>query len=207
MPPAPEVSLLTRYLFENPWPLGGLLVLAGALLAWIGLRDGRFDRLRQSLLLLVPGIAVFVIAAIVETSGERARGVARSLVDAVVAGDSVAVMGTFAPDATMHVGSPTNPGQNVDVIRSAVSWFAGRFTISRNTVTALRGYSESADAATVHLACWTETSGFGGGASQWVLRVERIPDPAEPGGEAWRITRMTFVSLNGQPPPMPSGFR
>ena len=107
----------------------------------------------------------------------------------------------------MHVASPSNPGQSRDVIRSAVSWFASRFSVSRNAVTRLRGYTETADAATVHLACWTETSGLGGGASQWVLHVERIDDPLAPGGEAWRIMRMTFVSFNGQPPPMPSGFR
>jgi len=207
MPPPPEVNLVTRYLFENPWPLGGVLVVAGVLLAWLGLREGRLDRLRLAPVFLIPGAAVFIVAAFVETSGERARTVTRALVDAVVDGDPVAAMATFAPDATFHVGSQTNPGQSYEMIRSAVSWFTGRFEVSGNRVTRLRGYTETPDAATVHLVCWTETAGMGGGVTQWVVRVERVADPGTPGGHSFRITRLTLLTLNGQAPPMPIGFR
>src|SRR5678815_193441 len=117
MPQAPSVSIFTRYVLENPWPLGLGLLLIAAWLAWSGFREGLKSRQQYAAIAGVFGIAVLVIGHFVVTSGEHAKALTRSLVEAVVRNDSVAALAMFSNDATFTVGSPNNPGFGIDAIR------------------------------------------------------------------------------------------
>jgi len=161
MPDPPPVGLWTRFVLENPYPLGGGLLVIGVVLAWVGLREGQGQRIRIAALPLLLGAAVLLLGWQVRTSGERARAVTRELVDAVVDGDLVAADSVFAADALFHFGSPRNVAHDLAFIREQLSRFARRYSIEDNTITMLRGYTETADRASVHLACWNDAGGYG----------------------------------------------
>src|SRR5215510_11663654 len=195
MPQAPSVSIFTRYVLENPWPLGIGLLLVAAWLAWSGFREGLKSRQQYAAVAALFGVAVLVIGHFVVTSGEHAKELTRSLVDAVVKNDSVGAVAMFSNDAVFTVGSPNNPGFGIDAIRDLFDRVAPRYPIDSNTITMLRGYPEDSDMATVHLACLTTVHGYPS-VSQWVLEVRRQPD------DSWKLTRLTCVSVNNQAPPL-----
>jgi hypothetical protein len=196
MPQPPDVGLFTRYVLENPYPLGlGLLVIA-IIVGWLGLRDGRSDRMIAAALGLLLAAGVLVTGLLVATSGEQGRRVTRRLVEAALGKDLVTAAGLLADDARLQIGATTNISHDRDFILSALSRFASRYTIEDNRITLLDGYSESPDAATVYLACWTEATGYGFYTpSQWVLRIQRQDDGA------WEVAQITCISINGEPPP------
>jgi len=194
MPPPPDVSLLTRYVFENPWPLGMGLMLVAAWAMWTGLRQGIKRRQQTAGVLALISIAVFSAAFLVQTSGEHAKAVVRGLVAAVVDGDPSAD-GFFASRAVIAFGSPKNPGHGLEMIEQGLARVASQYPIESNSTTMLRGYTQSGDVGIVHLACWTTVrGGYGPTPSQWVLRVERQLD------QSWLITHITCVSINNQTP-------
>jgi ketosteroid isomerase-like protein len=195
MPQPPSVDIFTRYVLENPWPLGIGLLLVAAWLAWSGFREGLKSRQQYAAVFGLFGIAVLVIGHYVVTSGEHAKALTRSLVDAVVSHDSVGALSMFTNDAVFTVGSPNNPGYGIDMIRDLLDRVAPRYPIESNTITMLRGYPEDSDLATVHLACLSTVSGYPS-VSQWVLQVRRQHDGS------WKITRLTCVSINDRPPPL-----
>src|SRR4051812_34787296 len=108
MPEPPHVSIITRYLFENPWPIAIALVLVGLIAGWTGMRDGIINRMRLAAAMI--GLALLAIFAgyMVTTPGEHGRIVTESLVKAFVVGDVVSVDSLLAKEATLVIGSPTN---------------------------------------------------------------------------------------------------
>lgn len=200
MPDPPHVGLLTRYVLENPWPLGLGLLLIAAVAGFTGLREGLAGRIRLAGFVALAGAAVLAIGAAVTTSGEHARRITRELVDAAVQGDVAGAISLFAEQATYSVGSPRNPGLGRDFIERELSQLTGRYRIDSNTITMLRSYSESSNLAEVHLACWTSVGGFTTTPSQWVLRIQRQPD------DAWKIVRLTCISIGGRTPPSPGAW-
>ena len=197
MPDPPHVGLVTRYIFENPFPLGVGLVLLAVILAWLGMRDGRADRVRVASVPLLLGAAVLIAGFAVVTAGEHARSVTRKLVAAAVANDLTGAARLVAPDATVHFGSTRNIGLDRNAIFDGLARLADTYAIQDNTITMLRGYTQSRDAATVHLACWTSAGDYGGYTpSQWVLQVERQDDGT------WQASRITCISVSGQAPPV-----
>lgn len=193
MPEPPDVGLVTRFVFENPWPVVIVLAGGGAVMAWMALRDGRLERVRVAAGLVGVGIVIAVIGAVVTTSGEHAEDVTRRLVDAAVTTNTAVAVRLLADDASLAIGSPDNPGFDVDYIRSQLEGLARRVVIDSNRITGLRAYSESSDAAVVHFGCWTEAGGFTS-PSQWVVRVEKQSDGV------WKVTRITCVSINQRVP-------
>ena len=192
-------GIFTRYVLENPYLLGGLLLLVGALIAWQGLREGRTDRLRQAAIPLVLAVVVLLVGAMVVTPGERGRTVARELVDRVVAEDLVGTMDLFAEDATLHVGTGSI-GQDRDAILTNASRLADRFTIEGNRITRLDAETSGRGRATVHVGCLTTTDMFHG-TSAWTLEVKRTED-----GD-WLVRRLVWDSINGQSPGAVRGVR
>jgi hypothetical protein len=192
MPEPPSVSPFTRYLFENPIPLAAVAAVAAAWLVVSGLRRGDLRRAGIGLAVALVGAGIVGLAALVVTSGERAKIVTRAFVDAVVGKDLVGAMNLVAERAALTLGSPTSEGVDRDTILSLVSESARQFTVTSNRVT-LRGFGESSEAGVAHLACVTQVEGgYGPTASEWVIRVARQPD-----GE-WQIERLTWVRVNGR---------
>jgi hypothetical protein len=188
------MSALRHYLLENPYPLGGGLIVIGIALAAMSLRSGIAGRMRAGLAVTLAGAAVIAVGGLVTTAGESARAVTRDLVDRVVAGDVTGAAGLFAEGALLHFGQPTAIGRDLDWIIAGLSEFDASYTVESNRITKLRGETETRTAGTVVLTCWTEiSSGFH--RSEWIVRVEREEDGA------WRIADLTFVALDGRAPP------
>lgn len=195
MPDPPSVGLVTRFLLENPYPVGlVVLAVAGGLL-WTGLREGRRERLLVGLIGITVAAAVLTIGAVVVTSGERARKVTIELVEAAVAANVVDVMSHFGDEATFAFASPTNPGFPLDYIRQQALRLESQVSIESNRITQLKAYSVSKDSAIVHLGCSTTAAqGYGPTPTQWVLQIER-DDQGD-----YKIVHVTWVSLAGNPP-------
>jgi hypothetical protein len=193
-PPAPDVGLFTRFVLENPWPLAVVLLAIAAAVAWIGLRDGRRRPLSISAVFAFLAAAVLATGLLVTTPAEHGTRVTRELVEAAVAGDVQGAMALFADDAAMTISSPRNPGFSVAALESRLSRLHTQYGIRSNRIRTLRGYTEDRETAIVHLACSTDLDGASAVPTQWVLRIELQED------DSWLITRMTFVSLFGNPP-------
>ena len=195
MPDPPSVGLVTRFLLENPYPVGlVVLAVAGGLL-WTGLREGRRERLLVGLIGITVAAAVLTIGAVVVTSGEFARKVTIELVEAAVEANVVDVMSHFGDEATFAFASPTNPGFPLDYIRQQALRLESQFSIESNRITQLNAYSESKDSAIVHLGCSTTVAqGYGPTPTQWVLQLQRNDQ-----GD-FKIVHITWVSLAGNPP-------
>lgn len=188
MPEPPSVGLITRYVLENPYPLGIGLLLLAAVLAWLALREGRVNRLTPPAVAAVLGIGVLAVGFSVTTAGEHGEAVTEQLVQAVEDNDLTGALALFDDSATFGFGSPDNPGLDMDFIRAAVD-SASRYSITSNIIRMLDGYTVDGDTAIVHLGCLTEAGSYGYTPSKWVLKIERRDD-AE-----WRITRVTCISI------------
>lgn len=197
MPPTPEVNIITRYVLENPWPLGVILLAVAGVLAWKGFREGMATRLRVAAIVAAAGAIVLITGIMVVTAGEHAVQTARALIDAVVREDLVAADRLLSDDAAMTIGSPSNPGQDKFFILASLEEFATRESVESNSISAEHGYSESSNVGVVHVSCTTLVERFPYPTlSRWVMRVERQND------DQWRVTRLTCVSINNQTPSM-----
>lgn len=195
MPDLQRVDLLTRFIFENPYPLGLLLLALGAGLSWTVLRGGDRRRLRVGVGLVAAGGVVLLIGQVVVTSGERARGVVLDLVEAAVAADVSGATQLFSEDAALALGSPTNPGYSRDAIDQRVEQLDGRYRIESNRIVKLKTHTESSQRAVVDLeVSTTPEMGFGPVHSAWLVRVERQDDGT------WKITHVTWLSIAGRTP-------
>lgn len=191
----PSSNLLNQWILENPWPMGITLLVAGAALAWTGLRGGMRERQRWAIVPCVLGASVIGLGLLIKTAGERAAEVTRAFVEAVVAEDVIAADRLLAPQPALALGSPMNPGYDAAFLRERLDFVADRYDIETNTITRLDGSTQSGSVGVVRLSCLTRESGLPYPmASQWQIRVERQDDGA------WKIAHITFVSLNDQPP-------
>ena len=187
---------LTPYVLENPYPLGVLMLAVGAGLAWTAL--GAEDRRRLIIagVLAALGAAILAVGAVIVTPGEHARRVVLEVVDAAVQADIPLATASFADDAVLSMGSPSNPGYSRDSIAQRMQGLAGRYRIASNRVTRLESSTESRQRGIVHLACRTELQlGFGPVPTSWVVQVDRQPDGT------WKISRVTWVTLASRTPP------
>lgn len=197
MPDPPDVNLFTRYVLENPYPLSGVLVVAALVAAWIGLREGRKPPLMVAGGGLVLAAAVFAVGSWIVTPAERGEVVTRQMVEHIVRGDIDTAMTLFSEDAAFAVGSPQNPGMDINFIRRQAEWLHGRYTIQSNRLSSLRGYTESPTRAVVHMNCRTDVDGRGATPTQWVVWIDEQPDGR------WQVSRLTMISLYGRTPNLP----
>lgn len=196
MPDPPNVGLFMRFILENPYPIAVVAIVVGAGLLISGLREGLRNRQRIGILGISVAIAVLIIAWSVTTSGEHAKALTRSLVEATIQADAIKVMSHFTSDATMSFSSPTNPGYPINFIEAQAIRLESQFSIESNRIRSLKGFTQSANSAIVHLSCSTTiVGGYGATPSSWVLRIERQDD------NSWKIVHFTWVSILNRPPP------
>lgn len=196
MPDPPHVGLFTRFVLENPYPIAVVAIAVGAGLLLSGLREGLRNRQRTGFLGIAVAIAVLIIAWSVTTSGEHAKALTRSLVEATVQADAVKVMSHFTSDATMSFALPTNPGYPIDYVEDQATRLEDQYRIESNKIGLLKGFTQSPDSATVHLSCTTTIAGgYGATPTRWVLLIERQDD------NSWKIVHFTWVSILNGPPP------
>jgi hypothetical protein len=194
MPDPPHVGLITRYLFESPYLPAGLLALAAVVVGWTSFREGRIRGQQVAVALGVLAVTIVITSVAVTTSGEHARRVTLAFVDSVIGGDATGAYAELAPNATLSIGQPTNPGLDVMTLQANIAEAIRNYPISDNTITMLESHATRDDEGIVHLACLTEVeSGFGQAITSWVVRVRRQDDGS------WKIAQITFVLLNGQP--------
>ena len=195
MTEAPRSSFFTRFVLENPWPMCITALAIAAILVWLGLRDGRGDRLKAGGVFALLGLIVLALGMFITTAGEHGGRITRQLVERAVAGDVTGAMSLFATDAVMTLGRPENPGSEISVVQSGLQQLASEHQVVSNYITDLDPFSESSNAGRVYLACLTD-AGFGYTPSRWILMIRRQSD------DSWKIERITCVDINGQTPSM-----
>jgi hypothetical protein len=199
MPDPPPTSILTRYIFEMPWPFAAALLIVAAVMAFTALREGLGRRLMLSAIPAVLAVLIIVLGMIVTTAGESAREVVRQFVDDVVDNDLRAARARTAPTCVMNSRNPNLPGvQFADVYGRFNRTDAG--AIVKNTITRLDACTVSDRIGDVHLACRTEFAN-GYTLTSWVVRVERDTEGADGTNDGWSITRITWISFMNDPAP------
>lgn len=97
-------SLFDRFLFENPWPLIGALVLAGAIGFTILNRKARITPALASIAAaLLLSVGVWLAARIVTTDREQVRDLTVALVDATARVDESTLAPMLANDLTLYL--------------------------------------------------------------------------------------------------------
>ncbi len=173
------------------------LVLSAALLlcAFIGLRRGSLKWLAASGACLVAVAVTALCGSLIVTPADHARGVVEQLVAAAVAGDPAEAKRCFSLNASIHMGSPEQPGSDRAHIDRAFDSFATRHRIETNEISSLSAESLGDDRATVDLRCRTHTaSSLSTIPTRWQFEVVREPDGI------WRITRITWRAVGNQKP-------
>ena len=121
----PPESLVTRYVLENPWPLGIFLFIAGFALIVMWLNRG------ENRLLIAAGACsglmglTFLVAWMVVTAGEQSRDVIREMVRNAERGEVDRILASISPDASIHLGGlhrrrlcpPSAPAQRAKLTR------------------------------------------------------------------------------------------
>ncbi len=201
MPDPPPVSLVTRFVLENPYPLVVVLMcLAGGLLWRLATSEGAWAIMGPrclvgGLLAAAAGIAVFFTGTKIVTSGEHAHAVTRRLVEAATAGDVAGALTEIASDARLTFGAAINPGHARGVIDQRISRLNDRYRVADNAITMIDAYTQGRDRAVVHLACrTTPEAGYGPVFTQWVLDCERQADGS------FQVTHIRWVTINGRSP-------
>jgi hypothetical protein len=191
----PASPLLERFLAESPWMLAFPLVVIAAALAWWGARNERATPILAGAGVLLAAAATLGVAHVWTSPGERAAAAARELVSAAEAADLERIRACFAPDASLHYGSPRNPGDDLDRLMSAAESLRGRRRIESNLVTQLDVATIDGDRGIALLGCRTEVkSGFGPIPTLWWIEVRRMPDGH------WKIDRLAWLRLLNQAP-------
>ena len=180
---------------EHPWAIGLSLGAVTALLLVVGLRLGSIKWLLSSLAPLI-GIALTIaIAWFSVTPAEHSITVIENLVAAAVAGNPAAAKACFARDATIHMSSPEQPGEDRSHIDTAFDSFANRHRIDSNYITSLSATTTSDDSARVDLSCRTQTaSSYGAVPTRWSFEVALQKDGT------WRIVRIIWRTVGNETP-------
>lgn len=196
MPTPPPVSLVDRYLFENPWPAGIILLLIGILLLYIAANRGDTKRLLIGLGGVGLAVGLYLLATFVSTPAEHGENVTRELVRLAVEGKASQAGALFAPNASLSLGAPSNPGLSLSGIQRQLQSLDDEYEIRDNYITGLDAYSKNQDEAIVHLHCLTTfNAAFAGPTkSSWVLSIVRQTDGS------WKIDRLTVIQINDQVP-------
>lgn len=183
------------FLAEHSWTISLIVAPAAILCVLIGLQQQSARWLGGAGALFAALGVTIICASVTETPADCARAVIERLVEAAVAGDPARAKACFAIDATIHMGSPEQPGSDRGRIDRAFESFATRHRIESNEVSYLSAESITADSARVELRCRTRTlSSMGTVPTRWQFEVARTA------GRTWLITRITWIAVGNQKP-------
>ena len=185
---------MTAWLFENPVPLAVVLAALAAVLLWRGLTGAPRREMAFAGLAAALGLGALLVGRAVVTPGEEARTVVEQLVAYAEEAETTRAAGLFAGNAVLNYGRRENPGVSIEAIRGALATLATSNRIEANRITRLRARTLDERTGEVELSCSTETARSPGAVpSNWIVRVRRTAD-------GWKIDRITFESVFGQPP-------
>lgn len=185
---------MTAWLLENPVPLAVVLAVLAAVLAWRGLKGAPRRELAIAGISAALGLGALVVGRAVVTPGEEARAVVEQLVTCAEEAETTRAAKLFAANAVLNYGRRENPGVSIDAIRGALATLATSNRIEANRITRLRFRTLDDRTGEVELSCSTVTARSPGAVpSNWIMRVRRIDAD-------WKIDRITFESVFGQPP-------
>jgi len=191
----PASPLFTRLFAESPWTLAFPLLVVAAVLAWWGARNDRVKPILWAVCLLLAAAGTLALAAMRTSPGEHAAETVRALVAAAEAGDMDALRACFAPDASMHYGSPESPGDDLNRLMAAAEGLRGRNRIESNTITELGIATTEEGQGLVLLGCRTTTvSSYGAVPTRWWISVKEQADGR------WLIERLAWIRLLNQVP-------
>ena len=194
-PELPASPLLVRLLAESPWTLAMPLIALAAGLAWWGSRRDQAKPILVGVGMLLAAAATLGGAALWTSPGEHAAMQVRALVAAAEAGDVPGIRACFDGNASMHYGSPSAPGDDLDRLMAAAESLSGRHRIERNDVTRLDFATAADDRGIVILGCRTQTaSSYGPVPTRWWIEVVRGTD-----GQ-WRIDRLAWLQVLDRAP-------
>ena len=191
----PQTSIFTRYLLENPWPVGIGLILLGVALLFLALNRDESRVLYAAIGAIGVAAIVLAIGWLVETTAERAADATRDFVRAAEEGRVHDMIATLHPDATLHLGRPGNPGQPVDELERDIRTLDSSNRIVSNSLNALAYGSRNSTSAITTFTCMTTTeSSYGPVQSKWMLEWQ-MDDRG-----TWRIRRITAIEIAGRTP-------
>lgn len=199
VPFAPPISFLAwsplHWVDANLWWIAFWLGLLSTALLWFGWQRDNL-RIMGAAAAGFAAIALSIATAVLTTTpAEHGEETIAAFVAAAVNGDAHGMQRAFAPDAVWHLASTDSPPGDVERIQRAIDRIANTQRVQSNIITQLHGSTLDDDRAFVELACLTETAQSTGlVATRWEFEVRRDAD-----GQ-WRITRIVWVRLMGQPP-------
>ena len=191
----PQSSLLSRYILENPWPLGIGLTLLGCACMYFALTREDRRLLQNGAISCAAGGLVLVIGAIVQTNAESASDATRQFVEAAADGRIDDMSDMLDPNATLHIGRPENTGRPFDELTDELRMLEGPHRIVSNRISSLSFGSDTSDTAITRFSCVTETdSSYGPVPSRWMIEWRRD----EVG--RWAVRRITALKIAGRVP-------
>ncbi len=185
---------MSSWLFENPLPVAILCGVVTLLLLWRGRGSPSRGVTIAAASAAFLGVSALLLGRFVVTPGEEARAVVEALVACAEEAETVRAAELFTPNAVLNYGRRDNPGLSIDAIRGALSSLARSNRIETNRITRLVLRTLDERTGEVELSCSTSTaSSLTVVPSSWIIRVRQT-------NGAWKIDRLTFESVFGQPP-------
>lgn len=189
-------SLFDRFLFENPWPLMGALVLAGAIGFSLLNRKGRVTPALISIAVaLALSAGVWFAARSVTTDRERVRDLTIALVDATAKVDESTLGPMLADDLTLYlkVGAITadNSMDRAATLQQVRRSLGGLYKIKDWRITS-NDTTTSGTQASVHLSISVTTEAYAiPHRSTWRVDWRREGDGT------WRVFAIELLEMPG----------
>ena len=189
-------SLIDRFLFENPWPLIGALILAGAVAFALLNRKGRVTPALASVLAaVVLSAGVWLAARSITTDRERVRDLTVALVNATAKVDESTLGSMLASDLTLYlkVGAITSDGSmdRAATLQQVRRSLGGLYKLKDWRITS-NEITTSATQASSRLSVSVTTEAYAiPHRSTWRVDWRREP------GETWRVFAIELLEMPG----------
>lgn len=190
--PLPKPPALEHYLYENPWPPAGLLLLLAIAAFWVLNRSGKPKAgVGAGSVGLLGAVVLVLLAGGIETTRETLADRTRALVRAVDQGDLQAadrilhdVVRSEVPFRSAELGKP--------ILLTSIETWHDRIADARTPT--VRAHLDGPDLARTEVL--VRTQGEYNGSSWW--RLAWRADPGPDGALVWTVTKVTWLWLPGQ---------